>query len=534
MYAQMGKTLRIGKNLGGTNVSGKKKLLIALLMVVMLASVAAGLVWHNEHYQMVDFRFYPKNAQLLDIRDQDVSVRHYKRILRLMPDTKVLWSVPFQDGAVPCDTKVLTVITLEDADLEMMQYFEQLEIVDASACEDYDQLLALQQMRPELDVRFTLKLGGKRYPLTTRKVEVSQIAQNEIPYLQFLKNLESVVICGGDSTENMDKLQAYCREKGYDFYVSIGGDEVSDRAQMANFSDITEEDVQLLQFLPNMQHLHLITPQVSAERLKTLQQQYPDVDITWSQTVAGILHQNTDTLIDVSNIQITDLALLEQEMAYFPEATQLEMHFCGIENEEMAAFREKHREDYKVVWTVYLGPKLPTRTDTASIMPARDGTSVFHDEEAYNMRYCEDVIAIDVGHLDVRNVEWAAFMPHLKYLILAWTGVRDLTPLSNCKELVWLELDYSPVSDTTPLIGCTALEDINIGKSSVKANGLVQMPWLKNVWAIGNPGAAYEVAQACPNTRVVASGTHSVGSGWRKLPNYYAMRDALNMFYMDQ
>jgi len=515
-------------------VSGKKKLLVALLMVVMLASVAAGLVWHNNHYQMVDFRFYPKNAQLLDLRDQDVSLRHYNRILRLMPETKVLWSVPFQDGYVSSDAKALTLITLRDEDLEVMDYLQQLETVDASACEDYAQLLALQQRRPEVDVRFKLKLDGRAYALNARKVELSNIAEEEIPYLQCLQKLESVVVCGGGSTENMDKLQRFCRENGYDFYVSIGGDEVSDKARMANFSDITDTELQLLQFLPDMQQLHLITPQVSMESLTALQQQYPDVNISWSQTVAGKLYQNTDTLIDVSNITITDLAALEAEMAYFPNAEQLEMHFCGIENEEMAAFREKHREDYKVVWTVYLGPKLPTRTDTTSIMPARDGTSVFHDEEAYNMRYCEDVIAVDVGHLDVRNVEWAAFMPHLKYLILAWTGVRDLTPLSNCKELVWLELDNSPGGDTTPLIACTALEDVNIGKSGVDPAGLAQMPWLKNVWAIGRADAAYKIAQGCPDTKVVATGAKTVSGGWRYLPNYYKMRDALNMFYMDQ
>ena len=514
-------------------MSRTKKLLVALLLVVMLASVAAGLVWHMNHYQMVDFRFYPRNAQVLDLRDEEISLKHYHKIRRYLPDAQVLWSVPFQDGRYASDVKELTVASLTDRDVELLDYFTRLQRVDASGCEDYPQLMALQQRRPEVQVDFTLKLSGSSYSLSTRKAEITRITEEEIPYLKCLQKLESVVISGAE-TGNMDKLQQFCRENGYDFYVRIGGDEVPDTARQVNFTDITGEELQLLQFLPEMQSLHLITPRVSAEDLTALQQQYPHMNISWSQMVAGKLYQHTETLIDISNIQITDLAALEQEMTYFPNATQLEMHFCGIADEEMAAFREKHREDYKVVWTVYLGPKLPTRTDTTSIMPARDGTSDFHDAEAYNMRYCEDVIAVDVGHLDVRNVEWAAFMPHLKYLILAWTGVRDLTPLSNCKELVWLEIDYSPVTDTTPLIGCTALEDINIGKSSVKANGLVQMPWLKNVWAIGNPGAAYEVAQACPDTHVVASGTHSVGSGWRKLPNYYAMRDALNMFYMDQ
>ena len=60
------------------------------------------------------------------------------------------------------------------------------------------------------------------------------------------------------------------------------------------------------------------------------------------------------------------------------------------------------------------------------------------------------------------------------------------------------------------------------------------MPWLKNVYMIlGSGKDAAELAQALPDTRVVASGTHTVASGWRNLPNYYAMRDALHAEYMN-
>lgn len=515
-------------------VSGKKKFLVALLLIVMLASVVAGLVWHSKHYQMVDFTFYPKNADVLDLRGKDISIRHYNKICRQMPGVQVYWDVPFQGSAYANDAKELTVIDLTDEDVELLDYFIRLEKVNASACEDYAQLLALQQRRPEVELEFSLKLGGRTYSRDARNVEISQISAEEIPYLQCLQKLKTVTVCGGETMDNFEQLQKFCHENGYDFCIGVDGASVSDTTQSVTLHNVTETELQLLQFLPNLKQLHLITPQAPVESLTALEQTYPGVAVSWSQMVAGKLFSSTETLIDISNTTVTDLDALAQEMTYFPNVQQLEMHFCGVENEEMAAFREAQRENYKVVWTVYLGPKLPTRTDTTSIMPARDGTSVFHDEEAYNMRYCEDVIAIDVGHLDVRNVEWAAFMPHLKYLILAWTGVRDLTPLANCKELVWLELDNSPGGDTTPLIACTALEDVNIGKSGVDPAGLAQMPWLKNVWAIGRADAAYKIAQGCPDTKVVATGEKTVSGGWRYLPNYYKMRDALNMFYMDQ
>ena len=59
------------------------------------------------------------------------------------------------------------------------------------------------------------------------------------------------------------------------------------------------------------------------------------------------------------------------------------------------------------------------------------------------------------------------------------------------------------------------------------------MTWLKNLWVIEcNAGVTYKMTQALPNTRVQGSGNATVASGWRNLPNYYAMRDALGMYYM--
>jgi len=57
------------------------------------------------------------------------------------------------------------------------------------------------------------------------------------------------------------------------------------------------------------------------------------------------------------------------------------------------------------------------------------------------------------------------------------------------------------------------------------------MTWLKNLWMIHRSGAE-EMAEALPNTTIMAVGNASVANGWRKLPNYFAMRDALGMYYM--
>ncbi len=512
---------------------GWKKVLAAVLLLIMIGSCGAGFYWSLQNNVLVDFKLYPKSLETLDLRGQTVSIRKYEQFRKKLPDTEIYWNIPFQDNYYDQGNKNLTVSTLSKSDIEDLDYFTKLETVDALQCRDYENLQALQQRRPEVKVNYRVEIGGETYSPKATSVVLTSVTQEEIQLLQYLPQLKTVAVGGSGDVANFADLQVYCREHGYDFCVQIGETSVSLTDTELTVDRAGEEELSLLQFLPNVKSLHLKNPEAPVEALISLQQRHPNMEITWSSMVAGKTFQSNETLIDISNITVGDLSQVEAEMEYFPNATQLEMHLCGVENEEMAAFREAHREDYKVVWTVELGPKYSVRTDIDNIKPAHDATSDFHDADAYNMRYCEDVIAIDIGHLDVRNVEFAAFMPHLKYLVVSWTGVKDLTPLANCKELVFFEGTDAPIGDLTPLKECTALEDINVSASGAKnSDALVDLPNLKHFWVIQRGDLGWPITSNRPDVTVRASGSHTV-SGWRSIPNYYAMRDALGMFYMN-
>jgi len=197
----------------------------------------------------------------------------------------------------------------------------------------------------------------------------------------------------------------------------------------------------------------------------------------------------------------------------------------------MAALREEVRADYKVVWTVQCGP-IAVRTDATFFHPIQQKVWYFFDEDAANLVYCEDMICVDLGHMSIHNVQWLKGMPKLKYLILAHTQVSDLAGIENCKELVFLELDWGIVKDFTPLQQLTKLEDLNIGKTYASIEPLKQMTWLKNLWCVDRASIAGELSEALPDTKVFYQTDATVGGGWRELPNYYAMRDALGMDYM--
>ena len=168
-------------------------------------------------------------------------------------------------------------------------------------------------------------------------------------------------------------------------------------------------------------------------------------------------------------------------------------------------------------------------------MPNHFGVGQLPDNYAYNLRYCEEMVCLDVGHMTLTDISFVEYMPDLKYLILAWTEVQYIEPIRSCKNLVFLELDHSCIRDLSPLVDCTALEDLNLGMTYCSVDPILEMIWLKNVYMILR-GSAGIVGQALPDTRVVTSAdpdAATVGYGWRRLPNYYAMRDCLNAPYMN-
>ncbi len=513
-------------------MSGWKKVLIALLLLIIVGSCAAGIYWNHQNYLRVDFKLYPKNAETLDLRGEEITAKQYEQLSAKLPDCEIQWNVPFQGGAYAHDQQRLTVTSLTEEDIKDLDYFSRLKYIDARECTDYPQLLLLKQRRPELEVDYSITLGDEAYTTEETELTITGISEEEISQLQFFPDLQSVTLAGGKNARNFPALQKYCREKGINVKVQIGDTNVKESVQALTVSGITDGEMNLLQLLPNLTQLHLVLPEVRMETLEAFQVAFPDIAISWEKEVCGKRLLNTETEIDISGIAVSDLETLEGEMAYFPQAQKLIMSDCGISHEAMAQFREKHREDYKVVWTVQLGNTLTARTDDTTFMPTREKVYYFQDHESGNLRYCEDMVCIDVGHMAIHDVEFVSYMPNLEYLILAHTEVRDITPLASCKKLKFLELDHSTVRDFTPLLQCTALEDLNIGNTYPSLEPIAQMTWLKNLWMVGRSSGAYKVTEALTNTKILLSGNATVAGGWRELPNYYAMRDLLGMPYM--
>lgn len=513
-------------------MSGKKKLLMLLLILVLLGSVAAGLSWNLRNFVLVGLQFYPREARELDLRDEDISVKHYEKLREKLPDCEILWDVPFQDTEVPHDVKEITVQTLSEQDLQTLECFANLETVKAHGCTDYETLMKLQKSRPDIRVEYTVPLGTENYAGTVKQILLETVTPEDISQLGYLPQLQKV-LCSGGTAENITLLQQYCQEHNLELLLSLGGEMISLDAKKVTAGSVTDAQLGMLEFLPEMTSLHIRNPEASVENLLALQKARPKVKITWEQELYGKVFASDEEELDLSGVKIKNLEELDQKMTYFPDAKTVFLGECGLNNELLAKHRDLNRDKYKLVWTVTCGSKLKTRTDAKTFMPVRERVYYFNDEEAYNLRYCEEMVCIDIGHMSIHNIDFVEFMPDLEYLILAHSQLNYIDPIRHCKKLKFLELDWSPLKDLSPLVECTALEDLNLGNTFADFAPIKKMTWLKNLWMIDcSTRARYEMTQALPDTRVMVTGAATVANGWRDLDNYYAMRDLLGMHYM--
>lgn len=507
------------------------KILILFLVVALLGSAAFGFFWVKNNYVLIAKTFYSRDLQVLDLRGENISIGQYQKFHKNLPECQILWNVPFQGTAYPHDSTELTVTELSVKDVRDLAYFEQLKVLNAQQCTDYTQLLSAADTYPQLQVRYQVTIGGTAYPQDTKLLQLESFSANDLSLLPALPQLETVALAGADSIQDAKALQEYCRGASLTFCIMLGNDAFSEEAQQITATGLTDAQMELLELMPSLKKLHLHDPAASAESILALADNRSDLTLTWDKNICGKVYPWDAEEVDLSDATISSIEEVELGMSYLPKATNLFLGFCGLDNEEIAAYRERSRENYKVVWVVDLSGKMKVRTDIDNFMPSRDGWGYVRDGEIDNIRYCEDLICMDIGHMGVKDVSFLETLTNLEYLILAHTEVQYIDAIANCKKLRFLELDWSCVRDISPLVHCTALEDLNLGMTWPDIKPVLQMTWLKNLYIIkGNTAANF--AAALPNTRVVIRGEYTVSSGWRNLPNYYAMRDILGMHYM--
>lgn len=533
--------------------SNKGLIIFLAVLIAVLAAVVAIMAWFLGSHFFLEGKAYPNEAEQLDLRGRDLTVAEYEALRQRLPDCDISWSIPFQGGRYPDDTASLTLTHLSPEDLNLLSLFPKLRTVEAAGCREYDLLMQLQQRYPDIAVNYTVTIGGTEYANTVSTVAMTDLSDAQIDLLAYLPYLETVDATGCADTTRLTEVSRRYPELKLHYQVELLGQSFDETVTEAKFEKPAASE--LLAHLPgltNLKTVHLVEPEGTPEELRQLLEACPGMTITWDKTVLGKTFNSGDTEYDFTDLALSDTRVpgwtldildeaetsviirnTEEAMAYFPNAEKVILPAYRLDNETMSAFRERMRPEYKVAWTVYITRK-PVRTDQ-EIIHSSALSVCFIDEQSYDLKYCEDAVIVDIGHSYIKYIDWVKYMPKLRFLILTHNWIKDLTPISTCKNLEYLEIYWNKhIPDYSPLLECTALRDLNLSGTYADPTPLYQMTWLETLWANQTNFSSEEqekLRQSLPNTLIHIAQADYTAGGWRDVPRYFEMRDLMGLPY---
>lgn len=472
--------------------------IILAVLVVLLAAAFVASLWVGRYYEKkyitidgvrydrsitsLDLSMNPLgslegieelNLELLDLRDTELTNERYDELKAALPGCRILWEPQFQGAYWNEDKESFTITSLTDEDIADLAYFPSLQSIDATGCTDYDRITALMQAYPDCQVTYQVRIGDTDYTPET----------------------ESLTISGED-------LEALIARRG---------------------------------LFTGLQQVTFTQPLPESDALLALVEAWPEIQFSWSVNFLGQEVAWDTTELDFSGMQLEGVQALEEGIAYLPNLTKVDMCGCGISNEEMEALNQRH-ENVLFVWMVDIGPNIQLRTDETIFMPAKFN-QVISNEDAKNLRYLTELIVLDLGHhLSVTDADFLQYLTKLQFLLLADTGISDISGVANMKELKYAELFMSPITDYTPLLECTALQDLNLYYTFGDPEVISQMTWLKRLWWGNNTMSSAQrsaLEQSLPDTQMNLWHLEATSDGWRKGELYFEMRDLLGMPYME-
>ena len=415
----------------------KKVLTWILVAVLVIGAAAGGWFWYRQTHVFVENAAYAKKSQMIDLRGQEISREHYVSLQSQLPDCEVYWDVPFQGGKLSNDTAAITLKTLTEADLDMLQYFPQLQKVDATGCREYALLEQLKELYPELQLIYQVDLGGKDYdPAETTLTLSPEDFQKDVlmENLPHMGKLESITFAHTDLTpEAFAEIAEAYPQIAMDYTVELMGQTLTADAAELDLSAMTAEDVDAvigkLPQLPAVTNAELMDGEgasaLTLEDVKRLQEAAPQIVFHYTFDLYGVTISTTDEEVKIVNKRITDEGEAEVRLAIevMENCRRFVLDNCKLSNEVLAKMREDYRDKTKVVWRVYFGEG--TSLTDAEIIRS---TYNVEDDNSHDLIYCEDVRYMDIGHNDYLDaIPFVAGMPNLEVIIVSGAPIKDLT-----------------------------------------------------------------------------------------------------------
>lgn len=509
--------------------------LVTLAVVVTLAAAGliAFIVYQNTHI-FVENKAYPIKAQSLDLREEDISFAHFDSVHAQLPDCQILWSVPFQGGKVSSDSVSLSITNPSKDDIWIVQnYFPNLNRIDASKCDNYTALEMLQEAMPGIAVDYSVSLGASNAQPDAEEL-VLEPGSFDLDTLKegllFLHQMKSVTL--RRMTLPLEAFRAMSEEFpeiGFDYTVDILGQELDSGTEALDLSRMEEGDLEAvraaLPLLTELQTVELCdadgSARLSKEAAQALIAAAPDAVFHYAFDFYGqtLSTDMEEVILKKENIGDAGEGALRVALDLLSNCRRFVLEDCGLSYDLLAKLREDYRGRTKIVWRVYFGKNGTCLTDAEVIRSVYD----LRDKNCQDLMYCEDAKYADFGHDELLfDASFLSGMTGLEVLILSGSPIKDLTPLSSCKNLRVLEIsNCGYITDLSPLAECEGLEMLNIsytkataGLSALRERNITHLVAVGGIWNKIPQADRDSFQEQHPDCWLTTSG-HEYGVGWR-------------------
>ncbi len=373
------------------------------------------------------------------------------------------------------EVETLTVV-LSAGEIYTLNHYPNLKSVDLSGSTCYPTILEYMEAHPEVDVTYTVSLGGTE---VTNKASSVTLEPGAFSYellmenLQYLPQLTTISLPSVDLTPEQIEalLQAY-PDVALDYTISLFSQDISLNTTELDLSGMSSSQVseacKKLGMLTNLQTVKLSSG-LSLEDVAQLQDAAPHITFQYTFSLFGKTLSTTDEEVIYKDQSIGNEGEpeLRRALAVMDNCSRFVLDNCKLDYEVLAKIREDFRDGPKVVWRVYFGKdgRYNALTDKDTIRAVYNVT----DATCGPMKYLEDVKYMDIGHNEyLTDLSFVGYMPELEVLIASESAVKELTGFENCKKLTWLELAYCyKLTNIDALAGCEGLKYLNLSYSKV-------------------------------------------------------------------
>jgi len=424
-----------------------------------------------------------KQTQLttLDLRGNELSRESFDTLKAALPDCEILWSVPIAGARFDSDMTALTLDIATDDLADLLAYFPALESVIISTPPDSTTAATLTEKYPTVQFGWDVMIAGETVAADTTTLDLTGKTLNLVAFKTELERLPNLT------------------------QVTFGDESFALADQVA------------------------------------LAQAFPGVQFIWNVQLLDDLNLRSDVAeLDLRDYQVPDAAAFSDTLVLFPKLVRLDMCGTGPSDEEMAAMRERYPAT-KFIWYTHIY-HWTIRTDIKGFSTGQrrefpdgagwyDGSkfsySRFRSEGFENLKYCTDLVALDVGHCTlIGDVNFLAYLPQLRILDISLCDLTDISVVANLPELEFLELNYNYLTDISPIATLKKLKYLNLNNNNITSyDALLDLPVLERLWisCSGLSDQQLEDMSAAlmaklPNLTIKASNTNReyAMSYWRK------------------